>query len=180
MLPLAVKGFRAQEARKALAPEIARLQKLHGKDRARLAQELSQAHRTAGISPLAGIGASLAQAPALMTSYRMVMSSTIAGHANVLTTVSLLGTPLSVHWLPALAAAGLVSAPGLLCLGLGGGLLLVAYLQARKQTEGPRLLRLLPYGSVAVAALAPAALSIYLLTSATWTLAERSLLPRLA
>lgn len=180
MLPLSVKGFRSQKAAKELAPELSRLQRKHSNDRARLAQEIAAAHRRAGINPFAGVGLSLAQAPALMTSYRLVMTATIAGQANVLTTVSLLGTPLSVHWLPALTAAGLVSGPGLLCALLGLALVLVAHQQVRKQTEGPRVLRLMPYGSVAFAAVAPVAFGIYLLTSTTWTLAERTLLPHLA
>jgi YidC/Oxa1 family membrane protein insertase len=178
MLPLAVKGFRGQRAREALAPELARLQKQHARDRVALVKEVEAAHQRAGIGPLAGLGASFAQAPALMASYRLVMSPMVAGHANVLTTASLLGMPLSVHWLPVLAAGGI--GPVLLCAGLFLGLLCVAWLQARRQAEGPALLRVLPFGSVAWAAVAPVAFSIYLLTSTSWTLAERALLPRLA
>lgn len=179
MLPLAIRGWRAQEARKGLAPELARLRARHAKDPAVLGEALMGAHRDAGIKPFVGMGASLAQAPALMSSYRLVMSPVIAGQANVLTTASLLGAPLSMHWLPVLTTAGLISAPGVVCVALLLALLVVAALQSRAMTDGPTALRLLPFGSLAWAALAPVAFSIYLLTSNTWTLAERTMLPRL-
>jgi YidC/Oxa1 family membrane protein insertase len=41
-----------------------------------------------------------------------------------------------------------------------------------------RVLRLLPYGTVAVAALVPLAAGLYLLTTTAWTAAERVLLRR--
>jgi len=172
LLPLSIRTHRAMASKKLLAPEIARIQKRCGNDRKRLATELNGAYRRAGISPLAGMGAMLLQLPGPVLLYRLVTAP-----ANVLATASLWGTPLSVHWLPALSAGG---GPVLLCLLLLTGLLVVAHLQARTLTEGPRLIRLLPYGSVAGAALAPVAFTVYLLTSTTWSLAERAILPRLA
>jgi YidC/Oxa1 family membrane protein insertase len=40
------------------------------------------------------------------------------------------------------------------------------------------VLRLMPYGTVVMAALVPLAAGIYLLTTTTWTAAERALLRR--
>lgn len=180
LLPLALRGFRGQQARAALAPELALLQKRHANDRARLMKEIQASHERAGISPFTGLGASLAQAPALMASYRLVMSPVVAGQVNLITTVSVLGTPLSAHWLPVLASAGIFSGPALLSGALLLGLVGVCVLQFQRQQEAPIPLRLLPFGSIGFAALAPVAFSIYLLTSTTWTVVERTLLPRLA
>lgn len=178
MLPLSIRAHRGMEARKAMAPEVARLQKRHGHDRQRLAEELTKAHRKAGVSLFAGLGPMLAQGPVLMLLYRLVTTTAVGGQANTLSTVSVLGTPLSAHWLPVLSTG----AWGPLLLGglLLASLLLVAHLQARKVTEGPEVLRLLPYGSLVFAAIAPVAFSVYLLTTTTWSLAERAVLPRLA
>jgi YidC/Oxa1 family membrane protein insertase len=180
MLPLSLRAFRSQRARAALAPEIVKLKKRYGLDRDRLGQELLAAHQRAGVRPFAGMGSMLAQAPVMTTLYRLVTTGVVAGHANVIATVSLLSAPLSGHWLPVLATSALVSGPVLLALLLGLGLTAVAVLQYRRQQEGPALLRLLPFGSVAFAAVAPVAFSIYLLTSTAWTLVERGLLPRLS
>jgi YidC/Oxa1 family membrane protein insertase len=75
---------------------------------------------------------------------------------------------------------GPLSAPALLFALLLGGLVLVAFLLARKQTEGPAVLRWMPFGSVAFALVAPVGFTVYLLTTTSWTLLERGLLPRLA
>lgn len=165
LLPLAVKAFRSNRARSALQPEVERLRNKHGKDRERFTQELMAAHRRAGVSPFAGLGPSLAQLPILMTLYRLV---------------TMIGAPLSAHWVPTLAAAGLVSTPAALFVALLLALLALAWASSRQAKEGPPLLRLLPYGTVAFAAVAPLAVSVYLLSTTTWSVAERALLPRLA
>jgi YidC/Oxa1 family membrane protein insertase len=164
LLPLAVRAHRASSARAALAPEIALLRAKHGKDRERLSQELLAAHRRAGISPLAGLGPVLLQAPVVMTLYRAV---------------TLIGAPLSAHWLPTVAAAGFVSTPGLLLVVLLLTLSALATLSARQVKEGPAVLRVLPYGTVAFAAVAPLAVSVYLLSTTAWSVAERAVLPHL-
>lgn len=163
LLPLAVRAFRGQRARTALAPQVEALRKKHPRDRTTFATEVKALHRTAGISPFAGLAPLLLSAVVTMTLYRMV---------------SVLGSPLGTHWLPLLAAGG----PAVAVLsGLLAGLLLVAWLTSRQQPAGgPAVLRLLPYGTVAFAALAPLAVSIYLLSSTAWTVAERTVLTRLA
>lgn len=173
LLPLSLTSHRAMEAKKALAPELTRIQKRYSRDKARLGKELATAYRKAGVRPTAGLGAMVLQLPAPALLYRLVTAP-----ADILSTASLLGTPLSSHWLPALSTLG--GGPMLLAGLMLTALLLVAHLQARKLTEGPRLIRLLPYSALIGAALAPVAFTVYLLTSSTWTLVERAVLPRLA
>lgn len=165
LLPLAIRAFRGNRARLALAPEIEELRRAHGKDRERFTRELLAAHQRAGVSPAAGCAPALAQAPVVMTLYRLV---------------TVIGAPLSAHWLPTLAAAGLVSPQVLLFTALVLALVALATVSSRQVQEGPRLLRLLPYGTVAFAVVAPLAVSVYLLSTTAWTVTERALLPRLA
>ena len=73
MLPLAVRNLRAERARAALAPELARLRTRHAADRERLARELLAAHRAAGVGPLSGLGTALVQLPVVTTLYRTVL-----------------------------------------------------------------------------------------------------------
>jgi YidC/Oxa1 family membrane protein insertase len=42
-----------------------------------------------------------------------------------------------------------------------------------------RLMRFIPYGTIVVAAVAPVAMSLYLLASTAWTVGEQRLLPRI-
>jgi YidC/Oxa1 family membrane protein insertase len=162
LLPAAVRSLKSQRARTALVPQVEVLRKKHRHDRASLGREINELHRREGISPLAGLGPLLLTAAATMTLFRMV---------------SLLGSPLGTHWLPLLSTGGAVAA----CVlgGLLAALLLVAWLSYRQQSAGRFVLRVLPFGTVAFAALAPLAVSVYLLSSTAWTVAERAVLPRL-
>jgi YidC/Oxa1 family membrane protein insertase len=54
----------------------------------------------------------------------------------------------------------------------------VAWWSARRLATPIALLRLLPYGTVIVAAFVPPAAGLYLLTSTTWTVVERAMLRR--
>jgi YidC/Oxa1 family membrane protein insertase len=195
LLPLSVRAFRATRARAALAPEIKRLRRRHRGDPARLAQETTEAYRRAGVSPFAGLGPGLLQLPVVTTVYRVLVVPTVAGHPNAVITASLLGGQLSSHWVPLLSSVGLVSAAG-----AGFALMLVvlaalAWASSRqvRAAEGTsptpaeptaqlvaRLGRLLPYGTVAFAALAPVGVAAYLVVTTAWTVAERALMPRLA
>ena len=177
-------------ARKVLVnANIDRLRRRHGQDPARLMREQQAAYRAAGISPFAGMLPALAQGPALFVVYRLAQVTTIGAVPNVVLTANLFGAPLSAH-LPALLTSAL-GAPALVALALLVGLIAVAAGTSRQQVRRLRasstgeiapvsltLARLLPYGSVLMAAVVPVAVSLYLLTSATWMLAERALLPR--
>jgi YidC/Oxa1 family membrane protein insertase len=186
LLPLAVSVLKAERARRALAPELDRLRRRHRQDPARLLSEQQAAYREAGVSPFAGLLPALAQGPALYVIYRLCQLTTIGAGPNVVLTAGLFGAPLSAH-LPALLAAGPIGVPILLLAGL----LAVAVATSRQQVRRLRatttgeiapmsltVARVLPYGTVLMAAVVPMAVSIYLLTSTTWMLAERAVLPR--
>jgi YidC/Oxa1 family membrane protein insertase len=181
LLPAAVSAYRANQARAALVPELAALRKRYRKDRVRLAEEINKAHRRAGVRPFAGTGAMLVQGLAVASLYRAVVAPAVAGHANALVGASVLGAPLTAHWPAILAAGG--AGPLVLLAALLAGLVAVAWaasrLTGRQRPDAGRLARAVPYGTPAFALLAPAAVGVYLLTSTTWTLLERTLLPQL-
>ena len=192
MLPLAVRAFRAERARAALAPQLSRLRTRYAADRERLARELLAAHRAAGVSPLGGLGTALVQLPVVMTLYRVVVVPTVAGGPNVLVGAAVLGAPLTEHWLPVLLAAGAFSPPAVALCVLLAALAVVAHVSVRQHAArlaaavdatapvpGAALLRWLPYGTVAFAAAAPVAVGLYLLSTTAWTVAERAVLQRL-
>ncbi len=181
MLPLSLRSWRSQQARLALAPELDRLRRRYGADRSRLVQEIAAAQRRAGVAPLSGIGAALLQIPLLGSSFRLATAPLIGTTANIVTTAPVWGTTLSAHWLPLMAGAGFLSAPTAgLCVVLVV-LLVLARCTARQQGPGgPPALRLLPYSTVVTAAVLPLAVSIYLVTSTLWTVAERAAFARLA
>jgi YidC/Oxa1 family membrane protein insertase len=190
LLPVAVAAQRAGRARAALAPELDRLRRRYGRDRARLAAELTAAYRRAGVSPLAGIRPALVQLAALTTMYRIIVVRAVAGQPNAILHATLLGAPLAQHW-PAVLAAAAGPGPAVLFAAVLAALLAVAWGSSRvtarlAAADGAgqppalaRLVRLLPYGTVGFAALAPVAVSGYLLASTACTLAERLLLSRL-
>jgi len=192
LLPLAISVLRAERARAALAPQLARLRSRHAEDPARLLREVQAAHREAGISPVAGMLPALAQAPALFVLYRLCKLSVIAGAPNIVLAANLFGVPLAAHLPGVVLTAGLLSGPTLIALSLVAAMLVVASASSAQQVRRLRsvavgeippvqmlLARMLPFGTVAAAAVVPVALSLYLLTSATWILAERAVLPRL-
>lgn len=194
LLPLSLRAARAGRARLALRPAELRLRERFRRDPARLRRELTALHRSHGTSPFAGLGASLAQAPFVMVLYRLFSSPTLNGGANALFTHTLFGVPLSDHWLAAVGS-GVVPAELLVFGAVFVLLILVAWWSsrlARRQAvlSGPpssgagaeamvaRVARVLPYGTVAVAAFVPLAAALYLLFSGTWTATERWLLSR--
>jgi YidC/Oxa1 family membrane protein insertase len=170
LLPLAVRVARADLARRALAPGLEHLRNDP--------RELAAAYRRAGVNPFAGLLPALAQAPVMVVVYRLCVVPAVAGAPNVLRTADLFGAPLAMHG-PAVVA-GLGGLPALVVLALLAGLVAVAWTTAARLPDGtPRVLRVLPFGTVAVALFAPLALAVHLLTSTAWTLGERTLLPRL-
>lgn len=181
MLPLSLRSWRSQRARLALAPELDRLRRRYGADRNRLARELEAAHRRAGIAPLSGVGVALLQLPLLGASYRLATAPWIGTTVNIVTTAPLWGTTLSAHWLPLIRGAGAFSAPtAALCAVLVVLAVLARRTAAQQGGDGPALLRLLPYATLVTAAVLPLAVSIYLVSSTLWTVAERAAFARLA
>jgi YidC/Oxa1 family membrane protein insertase len=134
----------------------------------------------------------LLQVPFFAVVYRLFLSGTIGGSPNVLLRQHLLGAPLGSHWLTGL---GPWSSQGLVFAAVFGLLVLVAWLSARtaRRWAGPAglapaqqtgvtgvLLRVLPFATVAVAAVVPLAAGLYLLTTTAWAVAERAVFHRLA
>lgn len=192
LVPLSVSVLRAERARRTLAPELDRLRERHAKDPARLARELQAVHQDAGISPFAGLLPGVAQGPVLFLVYRMCRLPLIGGVANSVLAANLLGAPLAAHLPGLVLTAGVLSTPSLVAVLLPAALLVVAHLSSRQQVQRLRdsstgevpalpllLARVLPFGTVAAAAVVPLAVSLYLLTSTTWMVAERAVLPRL-
>ncbi|TDC47053.1 membrane protein insertase YidC [Jiangella ureilytica] len=192
LLPLSLRAARAGRARLALRPAELRLRERFRRDPVRLQRELTALHRSHGTSPFAGLGASLAQVPFFMVLYRLFSAPTLHGGANALFTHTLFGVPLSDSWVAALGAGVL---PVELAVFASVLVLLVvvawfssrlaqrqASLTAPPSTEvevmTARMMRVLPYGTVVVAAFVPLAAALYLLFSGAWTATERWLLNR--
>ncbi|HEX3791336.1 MAG TPA: YidC/Oxa1 family membrane protein insertase [Pseudonocardiaceae bacterium] len=179
LLPLSRAAVRGERARATLAPRIEALRKRHKGNPQRLQAELATLHREANTSMFAGCLPMLAQAPFLSIMYRLFTLSTVNGRPNTLQTDALFGVPYNEHLLA--AHTGLAY---LIYLVIFLVLATVATLSIRwtpvgtSPQPGGRLLRYLPYYTVAVAAILPLAGGIYLATTTTWTVVERRLLHR--
>jgi YidC/Oxa1 family membrane protein insertase len=170
--PLARAAVRGERTRAALAPRISELRTRYGKNRERLAEEITELQRSTGTSMFAGCLPLLVQIPFFIVMFRLFNTTTVAGHPNALLTETLFGTPLGAH----------VSAAPVF-LALFAMLAVVAWFSARLArrtispgTPGARLVPLLPYGSLLGAAVLPLAAGLYLLTTTAWATAERAYL----
>jgi YidC/Oxa1 family membrane protein insertase len=203
LLPLSYYAIRGQAAQARLAPQVMELRKRHARQPERLQRELSELYRREGTGMFAGYLPLLLQLPFFSVMYRLFRSGSIGGPANVLLSHSLLGAPLGSHWL---SGPGPLSLQGLVYLGLFAALAGVTWVAARiarnaaarlspkapgrpgqpaqpvqsAQAGGAVgvLLRVLPYVTVAIAAVVPLAAGLYLLTTTAWAAAERALITR--
>jgi len=192
LMPLSVRALRGQAAQARLAPQLVALRQRHGKQPERLQREMAALYKREGTSMFAGFGPLLLQWPFLSVMYLLFRSPTVGGTANTLLTHDLFGVPLGAHWLSGAGPLGLASAQGVVFVGLFALLAGLCWLSARlgrlmtAQATGispaagnPGLLaRALPYLTVVIAAFAPLAAGIYLLTTLAWSLAERMLYSR--
>jgi YidC/Oxa1 family membrane protein insertase len=145
----------------------------------------------------------LLQIPFFTVVYRLFLSGTVGGSPNLLLHQHLFSASLGSHWL---TGAALWSGHGLVFAVLFALLALVAWLSSRAARRwaapasaqqpgapGPQqgaparqqgavgfLLQILPFATVAFAALVPLAAGLYLLTTTAWAAAERALFNRLA
>jgi YidC/Oxa1 family membrane protein insertase len=183
LVPFALAQTRAERARTALAPKIAELQRRYQGDRATLGRELTSLYRAEGVSPIAGCLPALAQWPVFGALYRLSSATTVGGHPNTLLAAHLLGVRLGTRF----TTAGPFTAHALVFYALFTLLAAVARATSRRlrhtaepPAEGPAALlaRVLPFVTLAAAAILPLAAGLYLLTTTTWTLAERTLLHR--
>ena len=193
LLPLAYYAFRGERARVRLAPQVQELYRQHGKHPERLQRELAALKAAEGTGMYAGCLPALLQLPFFSVVYRLFRSGTIGGSPNLLLRHRLLTVPLGSHWLSAVpwGLHGFVFALLFLLLALVGW---ASARAARRwaataqpgQQSAPDgtsrvmagLARVAPFGVLIVAAMVPLAAGLYLLTTTTWTLAERSFLNR--
>jgi len=194
LMPLSLRALRGQAAQARLAPQLVALRQRYGKQPERLQREMAALYKREGTSMFAGFAPLLLQWPFLSVMYLLFRSPTVGGTANTLLTHDLLGVPLGAHWL---SGTGPASAQGAVFLGLFVLLAGLCWLSARlgrlmtAQATGTSpapgaagspglLVRALPYLTVVIAAFAPLAAGIYLLTTLAWSLAERMLYSRSA
>src|ERR1700751_3854957 len=194
LMPLSLRALRGQAAQARLAPQLVALRQRYGKQPERLQREMAALYKREGTSMFAGFAPLLLQWPFLSVMYLLFRSPTVGGTANTLLTHDLLGVPLGAHWL---SGAGPASAQGAVFLGLFVLLAGLCWLSARlgrlmtapatraSPAPGPAgspglLIRALPYLTVVIAAFAPLATGIYLLTTLAWSLGERMLYSRSA
>ncbi|PPF70052.1 preprotein translocase [Clavibacter michiganensis] len=190
LVPVGVAQVRAEIQRRRLAPALADLRRRHAGKPERLSRATQELYAREGASPLAGCLPTLAQAPVLAAVYALFAHGRIGGEANVLLAAPFGGVPLGTS---ALASAGLGLAPVLVCAAVLAVLAVVVEVRRRADLrfQGPPapvdpavpgmagMLRVLPFVTVAFAAIAPLAAALYLLASAAWTLGERAVLRRL-
>jgi YidC/Oxa1 family membrane protein insertase len=180
------------------APPAAALRTRGRRAPERFQRELSELYRREGTSMFAGFTPLLAQWPVFSVLYLLFRSPVVAGGPNRLLSRNLSGVPLGGHWLG--GAGGAFGAHGAVFLGVFAVLALICWLSvmvARRMsapaaagTTAPAtappatappatagalnvLGRVLPYVTVVIAAFAPLAAGIYLVTSTAWSVAER-------
>ena len=179
LVPLSVRAHRGLQARAELMPQLKQLTERHRDNPERLQREVAKLQSESGTSLFAGFLPTLAQLPFFWLMYTLFSRGIVAGESNQLISGSLLGAPLGLHW-PILTGT-----PAYVVLAVL--LAVVAWFSARLQLRGMddsatplsrRLAQLLPFGTLATAAFVPLAAGLYLLTTTTWTLVERTILQR--
>lgn len=193
LVPAGVSQAKAEQARSRLAPRLRELQKRHARDRERLQRETMKLYADENVSPLAGCLPLLAQAPVLAVVYALFAFGTIAGHANALLAEQLLGVPLGISAVGALAA-GAANPVTLVVFGLVVAVIIATAEITRRafrpaltpdQDASPltsagalRALGLLPFTTAVVALFVPLAAALYLAVTMVWTLVQRLVLRR--
>ncbi len=208
LLPLSLRALRGQAVQARLAPQLQALRRRFARQPERRQREMAALYRREGTSLFAGFTPLLLQWPFLSVMYLLFRSPQVGGRANTLLSRDLFGVPLGSHWLSGagpLAPASLASVHGAVFLGLFALLAVLCWATARLGRQlaahaaspvqvttgagvaqaapaggGGLLLKALPYLTVVVAAFAPLAAGIYLVTSLAWSLAERKLFWRSA
>ncbi|MGP7996932.1 MAG: membrane protein insertase YidC [Streptosporangiaceae bacterium] len=198
LLPLSYYAFRGERARNRLQPQVQELQRRYARDPERLHRELTALYRVEGTSMFAGCLPLLLQLPFFSLMYRLFLSRSVAGTPNALLSHRLLAAPLGSWWLGGagpFSAQGAVFAAVFALLALVGVAAMRAARRARAEAAGRGaaggraaagaepaaedrvvgwLSRVMPFGSLVMAAIVPLAAGLYLLTTASWTLAERA------
>jgi YidC/Oxa1 family membrane protein insertase len=184
LMPLSLRALRGQAAAARLVPELLALRQRYARQPDRLQAEIAALQAREGTSMFAPITPILLQWPVVSVLYLLFRSPRVGGQPNALLSRHLLGAPLGAHWL---AGAGPASPQGAVFLGVFAMLAALCWLSARlarRMTATPAppqaaagtgpLVKVLPYLTVAIAAFAPLAAGIYLVTSTAWSLGERA------
>jgi YidC/Oxa1 family membrane protein insertase len=201
LMPLTFRALRAQAVQARLAPKLQALRQRYARQPEKLQREMTALYKQEGTSMFAGLVPLLLQWPFLSVMYLLFRSGQVGGKPNALLTHGLLGVPLGAHWL----SGSVLGLHGAVFLGLFAVLAVACWLSSRvgklmaarasaaasaaaataatasaaaavsAAAPGGALVRVLPYLTVAIAAFAPLAAGIYLLTSTGWSLAERRL-----
>jgi YidC/Oxa1 family membrane protein insertase len=191
LMPLSLRALRGQAVQARLAPQLQALRQRYAKQPERLQREMSALYKREGTSLFAAITPLLLQWPFLSVMYVLFRSPQVGGRPNALLSGDLFGVPLGTHWL---GGAGPASLHGAVFLGVFALLAGLCWLSARlgrlmtAQASGGQtasagtglLVKVLPYLTLVIAAFAPLAAGIYLLTSLAWSLAEREFFRRSA
>lgn len=179
LLPLSLAALRGERSRTALMPRIREISERHRDDPERIRREVANLQAESGTTLLAGCLPMFAQLPFFWVLYTLFSTAVVAGQANQLLAGTILGAPLGLHW-PLFAATPAY-------VGVAVLLAVVAYFSSRRQLRllddaapamSRRLARILPFTTLATAAFIPLAAGLYLLTTTTWTLLERTILQR--
>ncbi|WP_329457715.1 YidC/Oxa1 family membrane protein insertase [Streptomyces sp. NBC_01497] len=197
--PLSRASARGQKARAELAPRMAELRRKHAKNPEKLREETAELYAREKVSPLAGCLPMLLQLPAFYLMYRVFYSREIGGVPNALLGHSLLGAPLGGRWTAALAHGGLFGPAGLVYLVLFviiAGVATFNAVRTRRQQAGAdpvvdvsapgagavagmmKIMPLMYFFTLVTVAVVPLAAGLYVVTSTTWTAAERYFLYR--
>jgi YidC/Oxa1 family membrane protein insertase len=208
LLPLSYYAVRGQASQARLAPQVQALRQRHAGHPDRLQRELAALYQREGGGMFAGCLPLLLQLPFLSVMYTLFRSATVGGRPNSLLRHDLFGAALGSHWLSGpgpLSAQGAVFL-GLFALLAAAGWLaarVTRALAARQPAPPPApgrpvspvspgrpvppgqpgglmgwVARVLPFTTVAVAAVMPLAAGLYLLTTTAWAVAERMVLGR--
>jgi YidC/Oxa1 family membrane protein insertase len=179
--PLSFRALHGQAAQARLAPRLAALRQRYARQPERLRSEMTALYQREGTSMFAGILPILAQWPVLSVVYLLFRSPRVAGVPNQLLARTLGGVPLGSHWL---SGAGALSAQDGIFLGMFAVLAALCWLSARlaRRFAPPAPAPsgtvkafggVLPYITVVIAAFAPLAAGLYLVTTMAWSSAER-------
>ncbi|MEV4329576.1 membrane protein insertase YidC [Streptomyces sp. NPDC049597] len=194
--PLSRSAARGQKARARLAPQLAELREKHGSDRDRLVAAATELYARQKVSPFSGFLPSLLQLPAFFLMYRLFSGARIGGEPNGLLDHTLVAAPLGGRWTDALADGGVLGGAGLVYLALFGIVAAVATFSYRhtkcqmaaapaavgEQVPGMgvmfKIVPLMSFATLITVAVVPLAAALYVVTSTTWSAAERVFLYR--
>jgi YidC/Oxa1 family membrane protein insertase len=191
LIPVGMSQVRAEFTRRRLAPKLAELQRTHAADREKLQRKTMELYAEEKASPFAGCLPLVLQAPVLSLVYALFLHPNINGHANALLSEQLFGVPLGTSFVHVLGSGNLSLPIIAVFVAFLAAITVVTAVSRKLLTLPPvqgsasaqpnqltRVLSFLPFITVVFAAFVPLAAVLYLLTTTSWTVAERVTLRR--